>query len=135
MTDEGEIRRREWRGRTGIVDVQMLDGSPHPYGDYRVTSSSGSSYTVEIRSLGTPINSCGCRDHRTNRLGTCKHVEGVLLRLRGKRAGAPGRRNDAIRALSGDEPEDGEVARIEEFVSRIAWMVADMSAPSRAAGG
>ena len=75
-TDEGEIRRREWRGRTEIVDVHALDGSPHPFGDYRVTSSSGSSYTVEIRSLGTHINSCGCRDHRTNRLGTCKHIAG-----------------------------------------------------------
>ena len=39
--------------------------------------------------------------------------------------------HDAIRALSGDEPQDGEVARIEEFVSRISWMVADMSATSR----
>ena len=43
--------------------------------------------------------------------------------------------HDAIRALSGDEPQDGEVARIEEFVSRISWMVADMSAPSRGAAG
>ena len=41
----------------------------------------------------------------------------------------------AIRALSGDEPQDGEVARIEEFVSRISWMVADLSAPSRSAAG
>ena len=90
-TDEGEIRRREWRGRTEIFDVQPLDGSPRPFGDYRVTSSSGSSYTVEIRSLGSHINSCGCRDHRTNRLGTCKHIEGVLHHLRGNRA-APARR-------------------------------------------
>ena len=29
--------------------------------------------------------------------------------------------HDAIRALSGDDPQDGEVARIEEFVSRISW--------------
>ena len=90
-TDEGEIGRREWRGRTEIVDVHALDGSPHPFGDYQVTSSNGSSYTVEIRSLGTHINSCGCRDHRTNRLGTCKHIEGVLHHLRGNRA-APSRR-------------------------------------------
>ena len=88
-TDEGEIGRREWRGRTEIVDVHALDGSPHPFGDYQVTSSNGSSYTVEIRSLGTHINSCGCRDHRTNRLGTCKHIEGVLHRLRGNRAAPP----------------------------------------------
>ena len=43
--------------------------------------------------------------------------------------------HDAIRALSGDEPEDGEVAGIEEFVSRMSRMVADMSAPSRVATG
>ena len=39
----------------------------------------------------------------------------------------------AIRALSGDDAEGGEVAGIEEFVSRISWMVTDMSAPSRGA--
>ena len=92
-TDEGEIRRREWRGRTEIVEVHALDGSPRPFGDYQVTSSSGSSYTVEIRSLHTHINSCECRDHRTNRLGTCKHIEGALHRLRGNRAASPKSRN------------------------------------------
>ena len=71
--------------------MHALDGSPRPFRDYQVTSSNGSSYTVEIRSLGTHINSCGCRDHRTNRLGTCKHIEGVLHHLRGNRA-APSRR-------------------------------------------
>ena len=39
--------------------------------------------------------------------------------------------HDAIRALSGDEPEGDEVAGIEGFVSRISRMVADMSAPSQ----
>ena len=43
--------------------------------------------------------------------------------------------HDAIRALSGDEPRDGEVARIEEFVSGISRMVAESSAPSRSAAG
>ena len=47
---------------------------------------------MEIRSLGTHINSCGCRDHRTNCLGTCKHIEGVLHHLRGNRAAPPRRR-------------------------------------------
>ena len=37
--------------------------------------------------------------------------------------------HDAIRALSGEEPADGEVAGVEEFVSRIAWMVADRPTP------
>ena len=114
-TDEGEIRRREWRGRTEIVDVHALDGSPHPFGDYQVTSSSGSSYTVEIRSLGTHINSCGCRDHRTNRLGTCKHIEGALHHLRGSRAAPTRRRKPKGPESSGrieiflDEREDRAV--------------------------
>ena len=114
-TDEDEIGRREWRGRTEIVDVHALDGGPHPFGDYQVASSNGSSYTVEIRSLGTHINSCGCRDHRTNRLGTCKHIEGVLHRLRGNRAAPPRSRKPKGQESSGrieiflDERDDRAV--------------------------
>ena len=103
-TDEDEIRRREWRGRTEIAELHALDEHLHPFGDYRVTSSSGSSYTVEIRSLDTRVNSCECRDHRTNRLGTCKHVEGVLHRLRGGRAGAP-KRGKSKAGVSSDRIE------------------------------
>ena len=50
-------------------------------GFYTETSSSGNSYTVEIRSIRERINSCECPDHRANRLGTCKHIEGALRRL------------------------------------------------------
>ncbi|MCY4551018.1 MAG: DEAD/DEAH box helicase [Defluviicoccus sp.] len=81
-TDEQEIERRQWRGRTEILDVHAIDEGRSPFCDYTVTSSSGNAYRVEIRATGERINSCGCRDHRTNRLGTCKHVEGVLRRLR-----------------------------------------------------
>ncbi len=58
-----------------------MDEGAGPFCDYAVTSSSGSCYTVEIRSIRERINSCGCPDHRTNRLGTCKHIEGALRRL------------------------------------------------------
>ena len=119
-TDEGEIGRREWRGRTEIVDVHALDGSPQPFGDYRVTSSNGSSYTVEIRSLDTHINSCGCRDHRTNRLGTCKHIEGVLHRLRGNRAAPPRRRKSKEHASS---------SRIEIFLDERDGRAVRMTVP------
>ena len=119
-TDEDEIRRREWRGRTEIVDVHALDGSPRPFGDYEVTSSNGSSYTVEIRSLATHINSCGCRDHRTNRLGTCKHIEGVLHHLRGNRAASPRRRKPK-------EPESS--GRIEIFLDERDDRAVRMTVP------
>ena len=119
-TDEGEIGRREWRGRTEIVDVHPLDGSPHPFGDYRVTSSNGSSYTVEIRSLATHVNSCECGDHRTNRLGTCKHIEGVLHHLRGTRGASPRRRKPK-------EPESS--GRIEIFLDERDDRAVRMTVP------
>ena len=120
-TDEGEIRRREWRGRTEIVEVHTLDGSPRPFGDYRITSSSGSSYTVEIRSLGTHINSCECRDYRTNRLGTCKHIEGVLHRLRGNRAAPP-------RGRTAKHPESSD--RIEIYLDERGGRAVRMTIPA-----
>ena len=91
-TDEDEIKRREWRGRTEIDEVCALDGQRGPFCDYRVTSSSGSGYVVEVRSLKERINSCGCRDFAANRLGTCKHVEGAVRRI-----GARGQRGSSDR--------------------------------------
>ncbi|MBO0766625.1 MAG: DEAD/DEAH box helicase, partial [Hyphomicrobiaceae bacterium] len=54
-------------------------------------SDTGGPYEVEIRSIDAPVNSCGCVDHRVNRLGTCKHIEGTLeaLRRRGAKAFRP----------------------------------------------
>jgi hypothetical protein len=55
------------------------------FGVYRAHSGSGQSYCVEIRSLAEPINSCNCPDHHINGLGTCKHIEATLHRLRYRR--------------------------------------------------
>ena len=76
-TDEDEIKRRKWRGRTEIDEVAIIDENDKPFCDYRVTSSSESSYVVEMRSLTERINTCSCNDYLINRLGTCKHIEGV----------------------------------------------------------
>jgi hypothetical protein len=38
-------------------------------------------YCVELRSVAERIFSCTCTDFRINGLGTCKHVESVLLHL------------------------------------------------------
>ena len=109
-TDEDEIKRREWRGRAEIQEVQALDS--RLLGDYRVISSSGGSYTAEIRSLRERINSCECQDYRTNRLGTCKHVEGVLHRLR----------NGNARSAEAND-------RIEVFLDEAAGQVPKMTVP------
>ncbi len=124
-TDSGEIKRREWRGRTEIVEVHALDEAPHTFGDYRVTSSSGSSYTVEVRSLDAHINSCECRDHRTNRLGTCKHIEGVLHRLRTRKRKVPG---SSRRIEIFVDERDGQAVRMtipQEFERREPALVQD----------
>ena len=100
-TDQDEIKRREWRGRTEVDEVRALDRHRGLFCDYRVRSSSGSGYVVELRSLRERINSCGCRDFATNRLGTCKHVEGVV-----RRVGARGQRRSSDRIeIFLDEPE------------------------------
>lgn len=42
-------------------------------------------YRVHIRSLERRANHCTCPDFATNQLGTCKHVEAVLHRIRKRR--------------------------------------------------
>jgi hypothetical protein len=86
--DTEEVERRRWRGRTETVRVEPVGSNAGCFGSFRVHSASGGLYEVEIRSLDQPLNSCGCADHRVNGLGTCKHIEGVLARLRRRRTRA-----------------------------------------------
>src|ERR1700687_4472251 len=84
-TDEDEIALRRWRGRTEIVAIEPLEPEQPLFGTFRAQSGSGGFYEVEIRSLNGSVNSCGCIDHRVNGLGTCKHIEGALAALEGRR--------------------------------------------------
>ena len=77
-TDEEEVERRRWRGVTEVVEFEELEPEFRAFGSFRVQSSTGSSYVVEVRHLKRRENSCTCRDFETAGLGTCKHVEGVL---------------------------------------------------------
>jgi hypothetical protein len=96
-TDEEELERRRWRGLSDIVAVENLEPE-HPYfSSFKVRSTSGGVYDVEIRSLAAQENSCGCPDWRVNGLGTCKHIEGVLEKLRRK-----GKHAFAVAALAGN---------------------------------
>jgi hypothetical protein len=85
-SDEDELAIRRWRGVTEVLEAVALDPERGFFGDFRVRSASGGAYDVEIRDLAKTANSCGCIDHRTNRLGTCKHIEGALAAIeRGKK--------------------------------------------------
>ncbi len=115
-SDEDEIGRRRLRGEFDIAEIAALEKSQPLFGTFRVTSNSGGSYEVEIRDLAGFTNSCGCADHQVNRLGTCKHIEGVLLALKKRRA-AQFRQG----AKTGSPRAEIFLARDGEAEPRIAW--------------
>ena len=85
MLVEQQIAERRERAAAAITKVLER---PHgePYGDYRVKSASGKTYRVAMRGPGLFENYCSCPDFAVNTLGTCKHIEALLVRL-GKRYG------------------------------------------------
>ena len=75
-----QIERRRERAATDIA--RIVNRGRHPvYSTFEVTSTSERTYPVQIRSLTELLNTCTCPDYRTNLIGTCKHIEGVLLNL------------------------------------------------------
>jgi len=81
MLIEQQIAERQQRAAAAPLKI-LKRPAPGPYGDYSVKSASGRTYKVAIRGLGLFENYCSCPDFAINTLGTCKHVEAMLLRLR-----------------------------------------------------
>ena len=76
-----QIERRRQRALEEITKI--ANKSNHPlFSLFEVTSISGRTYRVEIRSLDELHNTCTCPDYKTNLIGTCKHIEGVLQYLK-----------------------------------------------------
>ena len=77
-------------------------GGARVFSEFSVTNpETKRAYRVAIRGEGLGENFCSCPDFAVNTLGTCKHVEHVLKRLR---------RQGGARALShGFRPLDSEV--------------------------
>lgn len=62
--------------------IKKLDGHP-VFSDYSVYNpETRNTYKVAIRNNEQVMNFCTCLDFKTNHLGTCKHIEAVLLRIR-----------------------------------------------------
>jgi superfamily II DNA or RNA helicase len=61
----------------------------HPvFSDFSLTNpQSGRTYRIAIRGDRPGDNFCSCPDFRINALGTCKHIEFTLSRLKGRRGG------------------------------------------------
>src|SRR5665213_3671534 len=50
------------------------------YSDYNVyNDATKNTYKVALRSVDNSLNYCSCYDFKTNQLGTCKHIEAVLV--------------------------------------------------------
>ncbi len=114
-SDADERVRRVLRGESESFAIERCEDLAPPFSTWQVGVAEGRRYTVEIRSLAERINTCTCLDHAVNGLGTCKHVEAVLHRLR--RPGAGGLAQAAGRVSP----------RVEIFVDardrrlRVAW--------------
>ncbi len=83
-TDEDEINRRRARARTEEFRISNTDPRHPIFSNFRVCSGSGLTYSVEIRDVRRRQFACDCVDFRINGLGTCKHVEAVLLQLQAR---------------------------------------------------
>src|SRR5688572_22416731 len=79
-TDADEILKRQVRAREERARIENLDSAHVIFSDFAVRSPSGLTYRVEIRDVARRQFFCTCTDFRINGLGTCKHVEAVLLR-------------------------------------------------------
>src|ERR1017187_8284739 len=86
MLIEQQITERRERAAGAIAKI-LKRPAGSPYGDYSVKSASGKTYRLAMRGPGLFENYCACPDFPVNPLGTCKHIEALLLRLR-KRHGA-----------------------------------------------
>src|SRR5208283_2085494 len=83
-TDEDEINRRRLRAREEAFTIANFHPHHPIFSNFSVASHSGLTYSVEIRGVRDRQFACDCVDFRINGLGTCKHVEAVLLHLEGR---------------------------------------------------
>ena len=91
MLQEKALKLRRERAQQEEFQISRT-GPDRLLSDYQVDSWSGRVYTVRIRSLDEIKNSCTCPDFQSNNLGTCKHIEAVLLWLADTQEGKKPRR-------------------------------------------
>jgi superfamily II DNA or RNA helicase len=83
MLVEQQISERRDRAKTAIARI-LAKPDGQAFGDYRIQSVTGKTYRVALRGAGLFENYCSCPDFAVNTLGTCKHIEALLIKI-GKR--------------------------------------------------
>ena len=81
MLIEEQIHARQERAKEAVKRI-LSRPKGKPFGDYHLLSTSGQEYRVAMRGPGLFDNYCSCPDFSRNTLGTCKHIESILERLR-----------------------------------------------------
>src|SRR5438477_2215889 len=109
MLVEQQIAER--RERAGAIAKVLERPSGEPYGDYRVQSASGKTYRVAMRGPGLFENYCSCPDFAVNTLGTCKHIEAMLSRLR-SRSGKAARESGYARTRASISLQYGDTIEV-----------------------
>ncbi|MEI6278491.1 MAG: DEAD/DEAH box helicase [Verrucomicrobiae bacterium] len=80
-TDADELAKRRLRAREERHRITNLDTAHPVFSNFEIKSPSGMTYRAEIRDIASRQFSCTCTDFRINGLGTCKHIEAILLQL------------------------------------------------------
>ncbi|MDR2622850.1 MAG: DEAD/DEAH box helicase [Dysgonamonadaceae bacterium] len=76
------LRKQFAENKSFVIKKSETQGSP--FGNYEVGNpDTGNRYKVAFRGIDSPMNFCSCLDFKTNRLGTCKHIEAVVFHLTG----------------------------------------------------
>jgi superfamily II DNA or RNA helicase len=87
MLVEEQISARQERGKAAIARI-LARPAGQTLGDYRVKAASGKVYRIALRGTGFFENFCSCPDFAVNTLGTCKHIEGLLMKVGRRRVTA-----------------------------------------------
>ncbi|MDR2844052.1 MAG: DEAD/DEAH box helicase [Candidatus Symbiothrix sp.] len=78
-----QIALRKQFAENKFFEIEKVDHSKSPFGTYHVKNpETGNAYKVAFRGVDSPMNFCSCMDFKTNRLGTCKHLEAVIYQLK-----------------------------------------------------
>lgn len=116
-SDEEEILKREYRAKIEKCAVKNLEPARSYFSDYQVTSAQKDRhYRVEIRSLTARHNTCDCPDYQINQLGTCKHIETVLMRLKKN-----GVKRFKVAGLSGSERIEIFADPCDAMAIKVLW--------------
>jgi len=80
-SDADEIAKRRLRAREERHRITNLDPEQPIFSNFVIRSPSGMTYRAEIRDIPSRQFHCSCTDFAINGLGTCKHIESILLQL------------------------------------------------------